>query len=91
MFCLFRRQDKGQLAIAENKGEGLIQQRLSALAAQYQCYIVSGTFPVKTDNPEKFSAACMLYGTEGEVLADYRKIHMIVIRQNKVVKGENKE
>lgn len=81
-FACFGGKDKGQLAIAENKGEGLIQQRLSALAAQYQCYIVSGTFPVKTDNPEKFSAACMLYGTEGEVLADYRKIHMFDVSVN---------
>jgi len=67
-FAYFGGKDKGQLAVAETKGEGEIQRRLSALAAQYQCYLVSGTFPVKTNSSEKFSAACMLFGPNGDVL-----------------------
>ncbi len=81
-FAYFGGKDKGQLAVAETKGEGEIQRRLSALAAQYQCYLVSGTFPVKTNSPEKFSAACMLFGPNGDVLADYRKIHMFDVSVN---------
>ena len=81
-FAYFGGKDKGQLAEAETKGEGKIQRRLSALAAQYQCYLVSGTFPVKTNSPEKFSAACMLFGPSGDVLADYRKIHMFDVSVN---------
>ena len=81
-FAYFGGKDKGQLAVAETKGEGVIQRRLSALAAQYQCYLVSGTFPVKTNSPEKFSAACMLFGPNGDVLADYRKIHMFDVSVN---------
>ena len=56
-FAYFGGKDKGQLAVAETKGDGVIQRRLSALAAEHQCYLVSGTFPVKTNSPEKFSAA----------------------------------
>ncbi len=43
---------------------------------------VSGTFPVKTNSPEKFSAACILFGPNGDVLADYRKIHMFDVSVN---------
>ncbi|BFT32317.1 carbon-nitrogen hydrolase family protein [Alteromonas sp. D210916BOD_24] len=75
-FACFGGSDKAQLAVAETKGEGEIQERLASLARRYQCYLVSGTFPIVTDNPGKFSAACMLFGPEGKVLADYRKIHM---------------
>ncbi len=75
-FAYFGGRDKAQLAIAEIKGQGPIQEKLSHLARHFQCYLVSGTFPVVTDNPDKFSAACMLFGPEGDVLADYRKIHM---------------
>lgn len=81
-FAYFGGKDKGQLAVAETKGDGVIQRRLSALAAEHQCYLVSGTFPVKTNNPEKFSAACMLFGPNGDLLADYRKIHMFDVSVN---------
>ncbi|AXT38300.1 carbon-nitrogen hydrolase family protein [Alteromonas sp. BL110] len=81
-FACFGGKDKGQLDVAEVKGDGAIQRRLSSLAKQHQCYIVSGTFPVKTEDPEKFSAACMLFGPSGELLADYRKIHMFDVSVN---------
>ncbi len=81
-FACFGGKDKGQLEIAEVKGDGVIQHSLSSLAKQHQCYIVSGTFPVKTKNPDKFSAACMLFGPSGELLADYRKIHMFDVSVN---------
>ncbi len=81
-FAFFGGKDKGQLAIAETKGSGLIQSHLASLAKQYQCYIVSGTFPVATSNPDKFSAACMLFDPNGDVLADYRKIHMFDVSVN---------
>ena len=81
-FACFGGKDKGQLEVAEVKGDGAIQHRLSSLAKQHQCYIVSGTFPVKTENPDKFSAACMLFDPSGELLADYRKIHMFDVSVN---------
>ena len=61
-FAYFGGKDKGQLSVAEKKGNGPIQSRLSQLAKQHHCYLVSGTFPLTTDDPNKFSAACMLFG-----------------------------
>ena len=81
-FAYFGGKDKGQLSVAEKKGNGPIQSRLSQLAKQHHCYLVSGTFPLTTDDPNKFSAACMLFGPDGECLADYRKIHMFDVSVN---------
>lgn len=81
-FACFGGKDKGQLAIAEAKGEGPIQAHLSQLAKDYQCYIISGTFPLKTKSADMFSAACMLFAPNGECLADYRKIHMFDVSVN---------
>lgn len=81
-FACFGGKDKAQLAIAETKGEGYIQPRLSSLAKQYQCYVVSGTFPLVTEDENKFSAACLLFGPDGQLLADYRKIHMFDVSVN---------
>lgn len=75
-FACFGTKEGVLLSIAEPKNDGKIQQALSALAKQYRCYIVSGTFPLATDDPKKFFAACFLYGPNGDVLADYRKIHL---------------
>ena len=75
-FACFGTKDGELLNAAEVKDEGLIQQRLSALAKAHECYIVSGTFPMATNDASKFSAACLLFGPDGTVLADYRKIHL---------------
>lgn len=57
-FACFGTKDGELLNAAEVKDEGLIQQRLSALAKAHECYIVSGTFPMATNDASKFSAAC---------------------------------
>lgn len=81
-FACFGAKDGELLKIAEEIGEGNIQARLANLAKVYQCYLVSGTFPIKTDNLSMFSAACLLFGPDGNVLADYRKIHMFDVSVN---------
>ncbi|NDV90350.1 carbon-nitrogen hydrolase family protein [Alteromonas sp. 345S023] len=75
-FACFGTKDGTLLSVAEPENVGKIQCKLSELAALHDCYIVSGTFPMQTENPLKFSAACLLFGPDGKTLADYRKIHM---------------
>ena len=81
-FACFGTKDGELLSVAEPKDSGKIQKRLSALAKQHQCYIVSGTFPMQTNDDSKFSAACLLFGPNGETLADYRKIHLFDVSVN---------
>lgn len=45
-FCLMGRQDTDKLHIAEPWGDGPIQTRLSALAAQHGLWLVAGSMPL---------------------------------------------
>lgn len=74
-FACFGTRDREMLAIAEQPGAGVIQQRLAQLARQFQCYLVAGTIPLKADETH-FTASCLLFGPTGEVVAEYQKIHL---------------
>ncbi|GGW84016.1 carbon-nitrogen hydrolase family protein [Alteromonas halophila] len=75
-FACFGTRDRELLDVAESSGDGLIQRRLAEMAKRYQCYLISGTYPVKANTDDKFTATCQLYGPDGECLADYKKIHL---------------
>ncbi|OFI32250.1 amidohydrolase [Alteromonas lipolytica] len=75
-FACFGTRDGVLLSIAEQPGDGAIQQRLADIAARYRCYLVAGTIPATTADPQKFTASCFVYGPEGQVLDCYNKIHM---------------
>ncbi|MCW8091035.1 carbon-nitrogen hydrolase family protein [Alteromonas sp. ASW11-130] len=75
-FAFFGDSDKAMLDKAEPLGEGPIQQRIADLAQKYQCYIVGGTIPIKTESPDKFAASSLLFSPNGNRLADYQKIHL---------------
>lgn len=75
-FACFGTRDGFLLTIAEQPGNGPIQQRLAAIAGHYKCYLVSGTIPATCDDPDRFTASCFVYGPDGELLDCYQKIHM---------------
>ena len=81
-FARFGSRDGEQLAIAEAKGEGRIQSELSRMAKQYQCYLVAGTIPLKTDDTNKFTASSLLFSPQGELMAEYQKIHLFDVSVN---------
>lgn len=75
-FALFGGSDKAQLANAETRGDGPIQARLSQLAKQHECYIVSGTMPILADTAGKFTASSFVFDPTGASIAEYQKIHL---------------
>ena len=79
-FACFGAGDKAQLAIAETPGSGPIQQNLRELAKKYELWLVAGSIPLKTDNPDKFSASCLLIDDKGEIQHEYQKIHMFDVQ-----------
>ena len=81
-FARFGSRDAEQLAIAESKGAGYMQDELSRMAKQYRCYLVAGTIPLKTDDENKFTASSLLYSPEGELMAEYQKIHLFDVAVN---------
>ncbi|MBU2978502.1 carbon-nitrogen hydrolase family protein [Alteromonas sp. C1M14] len=75
-FACFGTRDGVLLDVAEPKGDGPIQQALAKLAKTFGCYLVAGTIPLACDSDDLFTASCLFYGPEGQLLAEYQKIHM---------------
>jgi nitrilase len=79
-FVCFGASDNALLAIAETPGNGPIQEKLSELALKYSLWLVAGSIPLKTDDPDKFTASCLLIDDSGEVRHEYQKIHMFDVQ-----------
>lgn len=72
----FPDKDGQLLSIAESLGHGPIQDAFRAMAKRYNCYLVAGTVPLKTQSDSHFSASSLLISPEGDILAEYQKIHL---------------
>lgn len=53
-----------------------VQFQLSKLSKQFGVYLLVGTFPTRTDEPNRFAASSLLFSPQGELVADYQKIHL---------------
>lgn len=75
-FACFGSSDNALLQITEPLHTGPIQTRIGALAKRYQVWIVAGTIPLATNDPNKFTASCLVFNDRGECVDDYQKIHL---------------
>ncbi len=75
-FCFMGRNDRDKLLLAETPGLGTVQDFLSDTARELGLWIVGGTLPMATDDPERAANACMVYNPKGKVAARYDKIHL---------------
>jgi len=75
-FCLMPMEDSHRLNIMEEDGSGPIQGFLAEAARRNSVWLVGGTVPLKTDNPERCRSACLVHDDKGERVARYDKIHL---------------
>jgi len=75
-FCFMGRNDRDKLLLAETPGLGTVQDFLSDTARELGIWIVGGTLPMATDDPERAANACMVYDPKGKTAARYDKIHL---------------
>lgn len=80
-FCLMGRRDRDKLAVAEAPGEGPIQHFLSESARHFGLWIVGGTLPLRTDDPDRVFNACTVWAPDGTLAARYDKIHLFSFEQ----------
>ena len=76
VFGIMGQQDTDTVNVAETYGHGPMQDFVSRTAREYKVWILAGTIPLFTDNPNKYSASSLLYDDNGEVVARYDKIHL---------------
>jgi len=75
-FCLMPMRDLDRLREAEQPGNGHIQNFLAEAARRHKVWLVGGTLPLTTDNPEKCRSACLVFNDQGENVARYDKVHL---------------
>jgi predicted amidohydrolase len=75
-FCHLGVRDTDKLAIAEDDGAGPIQQVLSDCARRAGVWVVGGTLPMRTAQPERVRNSCCVYAPDGRRVARYDKLHL---------------
>jgi len=75
-FCLMGQQDQDKVALAEEVGEGPIQQALSSWAQRHQVWLHAGTAPLKSPDAGKVYNTSWLFSPQGKAVARYDKIHL---------------
>jgi len=83
-FCLMGHQDTDKLHIAEPWGDGPIQTRLSALAAQHGLWLVAGSMPLAVQgDSQHVTNSCLVFNPQGACVARYDKIHLFYFDNGK--------
>jgi len=75
-FCLMGRADRDKLAIAEAPGEGPIQRMLSDAAREHRVWLIGGTLPIRSADPDRVLNSNCVYAPDGSLAARYDKIHL---------------
>ncbi|ALM82060.1 acyltransferase [Bordetella sp. N] len=75
-FCLMGRKDTDKVAARETEGSGSIQTFLAQQARQHGIYVVGGTLPLESPEPQRVYNTTLVYGPDGAQIARYDKIHL---------------
>ena len=75
-FCLLGNKDKDKLLIKEEFGSGKIQDHLAKLAFKNKIYIIAGTMPLTSHEPDRVWNSSLVFNPQGEIICRYDKIHL---------------
>ena len=75
-FALMPERGRDKSGHAEQPGEGPIQDFLADTAARHGMWIIGGSIPLTSPEPERVYGACIVVDDRGETKAIYRKIHL---------------
>jgi len=75
-FCIMGRSDRDKVAARETDGQGPIQSFLSAAAAEHGIWLVGGTTPIDTQQPDRVKNSVLVYDPQGHRVTRYDKIHL---------------
>ncbi len=75
-FCIMGMKDTDKLAVREQPGNGQIQKFLSETAKRLGIWLVGGSVPLMSSEPDKVYNSCLVYADNGQQVARYDKIHL---------------
>ena len=79
-FALMPENSRDKAAHAEVPGDGPIQSFLADAAARHKLWIIAGSMPLRSPEPQRVFGACPVYDSTGRQLAVYRKIHLFDVK-----------
>lgn len=96
-FCIMGMKDTDKLTVREQPGDGQIQKFLSDTAKRLGIWLVGGSVPLASSEPDKVYNSCLVYADNGEQVARYDKIHLFGLQlgnehyaEEKTIKAGNK-
>lgn len=75
-FCIMGRADRDKLTVAEAPGDGPIQAMLAEAAREHGVWLIGGTLPIRSTDPDRVLNANCVYAPDGMLAARYDKIHL---------------
>ncbi len=75
-FCFMGFKDTDKLAIRETPGDGPIQRFLADSARKHRVWIIGGTMPMASPEPERVLNTTLVFDPSGAQVARYDKIHL---------------
>lgn len=75
-FGIMGMKETDKVAAREKPNDGPIQNFLSETAKKHGIWIVGGTAPLESSQPDKVRNACLVYDKTGTQVARYDKIHL---------------
>lgn len=82
-FAIMGMQDHDKVKVREEEGHGPIQQFLSGAAREHGIWLVGGSVPLVSANPDKVRNSCLVYDDNGKRVARYDKIHLFGFEMGK--------
>jgi deaminated glutathione amidase len=85
-FCVMGHKDTDKLALAEPPGEqggGPIQKFLADLAREHAVWLVGGTLPIQTAQPQQALNRCVVFAPDGSAAAHYDKLHLFAFNNGR--------
>ncbi len=96
-FCIMGAKDTDKLAVKEKPGEGMIQSFLSETSKRLGIWLVGGSVPLVSPEPDKIFNSCLVYNDCGKQVARYDKIHLFGLQlgherfaEERTIKAGNK-
>ncbi len=75
-FPIMGLQEGDKVKVAEPFGKGPIQEFLARMARRFGLWIVGGSIPLKSNDPQKIWNSTLVIDREGHCVARYDKIHL---------------
>jgi len=75
-FAIMGVKDTDKVKVREKEGNGQIQRFLSKMAKTHQIWLIGGSVPLESEEPNKVRNTCLVYDDTGKQVARYDKIHL---------------